>query len=247
MGSEMCIRDSHEATEVSFGGLNILFVPWINAENHQDTMSKIKNSTSTVCMGHLNLEGFPMARGLMNTEGMDRKVFRKFDMVFSGHFHTRSHLDNVWYLGSPFEQTWIDYDERRGFHIFDTETLDLELIENPYKMFKKIYFDADKSSEYIDGNVDFGQYKKKAIKLITNEIPDQYMYEKFVEELESQEPWHLQIIDNTEASNQDIEVDHIESKGTIEILNEYIEQTEYDNKDHVRELMKSLHDEAISL
>ena len=61
----------HEATEVSFGGLNILFVPWINAENHQDTMSKIKNSTSTVCMGHLNLEGFPMARGLMNTEGMD--------------------------------------------------------------------------------------------------------------------------------------------------------------------------------
>jgi hypothetical protein len=114
-------------------------------------------------------------------------------------------------------------------------------------MFKKIYFDADKSSEYIDGNVDFGQYQKKAIKLITNEIPDQYMYEKFVEELEAQEPWHLQIIDNTEASNQDIEVDHIESKGTIEILNEYIEQTEYDNKDHVRELMKSLHDEAISL
>ena len=92
-----------------------------------------------------------------------------------------------------------------------------------------------------------GLAKEDAIKLITNEIPDQYMYEKFVEELESQEPWHLQIIDNTEASNQDIEVDHIESKGTIEILNEYIEQTEYDNKDHVRELMKSLHDEAISL
>ena len=247
-----CLFDSdieiyHEATEVSFGGLEILFVPWINAGNHEDTMKKIKNSTSTVCFGHLNLAGFPMARGLLNTEGMDRKVFRQFDMVFSGHFHTRSHLDNIWYLGSPYEQTWIDYGDKRGFHIFDTETLDLEFIQNPHKMFEKVYFDAETSDEYINGNIDFAQYQKKAIKLITNNIPDQYMYEKFIEELEAQEPWHLQIIDNTEASNHDIEVDHIESKGTIEILNEYIEQTEYDNKESVRELVKSLHDEAISI
>ena len=232
-----------QATDMYIGtDKPILFVPWINSGNLEHTLQAIGESKADVCMGHLNLNGFEMARGLYNTEGMDRKIFSKFDMVLSGHFHQRSHKDNIWYLGSPFEQTWIDHGEERGFHTLDTETLDLEFIENPHKMFAKIFYDGN-----IADDVDVSNYTGMAVKIIVNQIDDQYLFNKFIEEMEAADPWHMQIIDNTDVSNaDDIEIEHIESKGTIELLNDYIEQRDYDNKDEVKSLMRDLFDEAIS-
>jgi DNA repair exonuclease SbcCD nuclease subunit len=220
----------------------ILFVPWINASNYDKTMEMIEKTTASVCMGHLNLHGFEMARGLLNAEGMDHRVFKKFDMVFSGHFHKRSHRDNIWYLGSPFEQTWIDYGEERGFHIFDTETHDLEFVPNPYKMFYKIFYDG------MECQVDPSDYTGRAVKVIVNKIDDQYLFDRFIEELENASPWHMQIIDNTDGASgpEDLEVEHIESKGTLELLNDYVDQSTYENKDDVKSLMRNLFDDVIS-
>ena len=237
-----------EPTEVYLGTeLPLLFVPWINAGNHDKTMQMIDDTKAQVCMGHLNLAGFEMARGLLQTEGMDHTIFKKFDMVFSGHFHKKTHRDNVWYLGSPFEQTWIDYNEERGFHIFDTDTMKLELVPNPYKMFVKIFYNEKVQQAFMDGSINPNVCEGKAVKLIVNDIPDQYILDRFIEALESADPWHLQIIDNTETtSSEDVEIEHAESKGTLELLNEYIEQTSYDNKDGVKTLMRNLFEEAIS-
>ena len=65
--------------------------------------------------------------------------------------------------------------------------------------------------------------------------------------MEAADPWHLQIIDNTDVLNSDdVALEHIESKSTLEILNDYVEQAPYDNKDEVKGLMRSLFEEAIS-
>ena len=99
----------------------------------------------------------------------------------------------------------------------------------------------------MDGSINVDVCKSKAVKLIVNKIADQYILDRFVEALENASPWHLQIIDNTEdGATSDVEVEHIESKGTLELLNEYIEQTTYDNKDGVKSLMRNLFEEAIS-
>ena len=219
----------------------LLFVPWINESNYDLTMEKIKNTSAKICLGHLNLQGFEMARGHVNKEGMDRKVFSKFDMTFSGHFHKRSHLDNIWYLGSPFEQTWIDWNEERGFHVLDTDTMELEFIPNPHKMFHKIDYNGTSPS------LDVSKYENKAIKVVISQIDDQYEYTKFIQELESVNPWHMQIIDNSDVyDTSDVVVEHIESKSTIEVLNEYVDQTNYDNKDEVKTLMRDIFNDAIS-
>ena len=236
-----------ETSEVSFDGLNVLMVPWINSGNEDDTLKRIKNSRAKVVFGHLNLAGFPFAKGSVSMDGMNRNRFQKFDMVFSGHFHTRSHMDNVWYLGSPFEQTWIDHGEERGFHVFDTETLELEFVPNPLKMFSKVFYDASVEDEFLKNNINFDEYTRRAVKVIANEINDQYIFDKFITEMEAADPWHLQVIDNTDALNgDDVEIEHIESKATLEILNDYVEQTPYDNKDEVKGLMRELFEEAIS-
>ena len=225
----------------------ILFVPWINAGNHDKTMQMIEDTWAPICMGHLNFAGFEMATGLTNTEGMDHTLFKKFDMVLSGHFHQRSHKDNIWYLGSPFEQTWIDYDDERGFHVFDTDTRELEFVPNPYKMFIKIFYGQKVAKAFENGELNLAVCENKAVKLIVNNADDQYTLDRFVEALENVGPWHMQIIDNTDdAATDGVEVEHVESKGTLELLNEYIEQTTYDNKDGVKTLMRNLFEEAIS-
>ena len=39
-------------------------------------------------------------------------------------------MGNVTYLGNPYQLYWNDEGDTRGFHIFDTETLETEFIEN---------------------------------------------------------------------------------------------------------------------
>ena len=42
-----------EPQEVKIDNLNVLFIPWINAENFESTVKSIEVSTSTCAMGHL--------------------------------------------------------------------------------------------------------------------------------------------------------------------------------------------------
>ena len=47
-----------EATEVKLDNLDVLFIPWINQENEETTLKKIKSSVCDCAMGHLELRGF---------------------------------------------------------------------------------------------------------------------------------------------------------------------------------------------
>ena len=78
-----------------------------------------------------------------------KELFRRFDIVMSGHFHHKSDDGQIYYLGTPYEIYWNDYEDPRGFHIFDTETRELERIVNPYRIFEKVYYD-DTTTDYTD-------------------------------------------------------------------------------------------------
>ena len=135
------IKTYSKVTEVTIDKLKVLFIPWINAENYQDTVESIKVSNSICAMGHLELNGFRAHRGHIMEEGMACDVFEKFDKVFSGHYHTRSDNGKIFYLGNPYEMFWNDVNDTRGFHIFDTDTLTHTPINNPYKLFYNIYYE----------------------------------------------------------------------------------------------------------
>jgi DNA repair exonuclease SbcCD nuclease subunit len=155
-----------EATEVDIHGLPILFVPWINKENEAETLERIKNSNADICMGHLELSGFEMFNGQISDHGYDKSLFRKFDKVFSGHFHHKSESNSIHYLGSPYHMTWADWGDPRGFHIFDTKTRELTFIENPFQIFYKLYYDDTKETyESIMGK-DYSSLHKMYVKVI---------------------------------------------------------------------------------
>ena len=79
--------------------------------------------------------------GYIMEEGISSDLFEKFERVYSGHFHTRSNQGGIYYLGNPYEIFWNDYKDKRGFHIFDTETLEHTPINNTYRIFYNIYYD----------------------------------------------------------------------------------------------------------
>ena len=47
----------------------------------------------------------------------------------------------IFYLGNPYEIYANDYNDTRGFHIFDTSTLELTTIDNPYRMHYSIFYE----------------------------------------------------------------------------------------------------------
>ena len=139
-----------QPTEIDIDGCGILLLPWICGNNREASMRAIATSSSAVILGHLELSGFQMHRGMTNTEGLSSDLFDRFAMVMSGHFHHRSSVDPIHYLGAPYAMTWSDFRDPRGFHLFDTDTRALTFIENPYTAFARlVYDDVDQPEAYV--------------------------------------------------------------------------------------------------
>jgi DNA repair exonuclease SbcCD nuclease subunit len=230
-----------ECTEIKVHDLPILFIPWINQENEQHTLEQIQNTNATVAMGHLELAGFEAHPGYIHSKGEDPSFFSKFKRVFSGHYHTKSTKGNVTYLGNPYQIYWNDCDDRRGFHLFDTETLKLTYVENTYRMFKKFYYN-DQKVEYSDEQ--FEDCKDKFVKVIVEKKTDFYAFDRFVDKIHKVGVHDLKIIENYDLTTEDS--DEIEVEDTLTTLEKYVHELEQDHldKQSIIDIIKGLYVEA---
>jgi predicted phosphodiesterase len=217
------------AEVVKFENLPILLTPWICDDNRKQVLETIQRGGTSVCAGHLEIQGFEMYRGSIVSHGDDRSLFGRFDMVLSGHFHHRSTDGSIFYLGSHGEFTWSDYDDPRGFHILDTETLELTFIENPYKMFNKIWYND--TNPYVIEELDLSKYAGQYIKVVVSNKNDPYTFDRFIDCLEKSNPLDVQIVEDH--LNLDIEDESIinEAESTLDIFNKYIESIDSQNFD----------------
>ena len=228
-----------KATEIEIDKLKILMLPWINSENFDETKELIDGCESKVAMGHLEINGFKATRGHMMENGMDTSVFDKFDRVYSGHFHTRSTDGKIYYLGNPYEMYWNDVNDTRGFHIFDTNTLELTPINNPYKLFYNVYYD-DTNYKLFNTSI----YKNKIVKVIVRKKTNIKEFEKFIDKLYASGVQDLKIIENFEIQESE-EFDINEDENTLSILNRYIEESEFDlDKNIIKNIFQDLYREA---
>ena len=211
-----------ECTEVMLDRLQVLFIPWINAENTQSSIKSIKDSTSSCAMGHLELNGFRAHRGHVMEEGMESSLFEKFKRTFSGHYHTRSDNGRIFYLGNPYEMFWNDVNDPRGFTIFDTETLEHKSIDNPHRLFYNIYYEDTPFQTF-----DTREYEGKIVKVIVRKKSEPKKFEKFIDKLYSSGIQDLKIVENfTFTESETFEVE--ETENTINILNRYIDESEFE-------------------
>ena len=228
-----------KATEIEVDKLKILLLPWINSENYEETSYLIRDTEAKIAMGHLEVNGFKATRGHMMETGMDAKFFNKFDKVFSGHFHTRSNDGQIYYLGNPYEMFWNDVNDPRGFTIFDTETLEHFHVDNPYKLFYNIYYE---DTNYKLFNTT--EYKDKIVKVIVKKKSSQKNFEKFIDKLYSSGIQELKIIENFAIQEND-EFEAEETENTINILNRYIDESEFNgDKNVIKGILQKIYSEA---
>ena len=229
---------------VEFDGVPILFMPWICDDTREESIQMLNTAKADLCFGHLEIKGIEMQNGVINEHGNDKADFNRFERVVSGHFHKHTDDGQIFYCGAQYEMTWSDYQDPKGFHIFDTETREMERIWNPLTIHKKIIYD-DKKKNY--DSFDIQPYHNHFIKLIVLNKTDDEQFDKFVERLYNEITVHdLNIIEDYSDIKASVRDDVIEmGEDTVTFLNNYVDQLETDvNKTKLKEYLKSFYIEA---
>ena len=233
----------HPAT-ITVDETPICMIPWICPENYQDSLDTMKDTTAELCMGHFEIAGFAMHRGLESHDGLSKEIFNRFDMVFSGHYHHRSDDGHIFYLGNPYELTWQDYNDPRGFHLFDLNTRELEFVRNPNTMFARIEYDdslIDPTNQSMD------HLKDKFVKLVVANKTDFYKFDKFVTKVYDSNPAEVKIIEDFSEFSEGEVASDINLEDTLNVLSNYIDSVNTDlDKERVKTFMKTLYTEAIN-
>ena len=243
------IKEYTSAEVVEKDGCQILFVPWICKDNAEETFQTIETTKAQICMGHLELSGFEMYKGMPSYDGHDARQFQKFDLVYSGHYHHKSTVGNVTYLGTAYEMTWSCFEDQKGFHVFDTETRELEFIPNPNKLFFKLFYDdTDMSYEDLD-TLNYKTIANKYVKVVIKSKENPLLFDSYISRLEEQEPINLQVVEdhlNLDLEDDDDIID--EAEDTLTILDGYIEGLDIKTgKPQLKSLMHNLYNEALSI
>lgn len=225
-------------------GIPICMVPWICADNYQTSIDVMRDTKADLCMGHFEISGFSMYRGMESHGGLSKEIFDKFDLVFSGHYHHRSNNDHIHYLGNPYELTWQDYNDPRGFHLFDLDTRELQFIQNYYTMFSRIEYD-DKDTEPV--NLDALDLKDMYVRLVVVNKIDYYKFDKFIQKLYNKGCNEIKIIEDLSEFEEGEVGEEIDLEDTLSVLSHFIDSIETDSdKEEIKTFMKSLYTEAIN-
>jgi len=243
------IRIFPKVSEVNVDGTDILMVPWICSENETEILNMVKSTKAHFCAGHFEFGSFPMQKGHMIEDGLDKKLFNKFDKVFSGHYHTKSNDGRIFYLGTPIELTWIDHDDPKGFWVFDTTTHDLEFIKNPYSLFNKVYYDDKGKKKDKVSKFDASLFKDTYVKVVVVNKTDAYMFDSFINKFYQVGVADLKVIEDLQADVDEVEIDdQIELEDTSSLIESFCDQLETTlNKDKFKSLVKGLYVESLSI
>lgn len=217
-------------------------IPWICQENEAEIVDFIKKSESTLCCGHFEIAGFAMYRGGKENDGLSMDLFDRYDHVWSGHYHTKSRKENITYVGTPYETTWEDFKDPKGYHIYDTETGEITFFENQNKTFFKLTYDDTETMVVPTGLTDC------IVKVVVVNNSSQLALESYLQGIRDQGPHDLNV-DEKGLTITDVNDDNgVVIEDTMAVTEKYIDASETKvDKDALKKFMYSLYVEAINM
>ncbi len=226
-----------EPTNINIAGEKFLICPWVCKENEVIIDEMIKSTDAKYCIGHFEFNGFEMQKGQTIKTKWDHKQYDKFDMVISGHYHHKSKKDNVIYVGTPYQITWSDYNDDKGFWVFDSGKM--YFCKNKHTIFNRIEYSEDfvPESESI---------KNKYVQVIVRSRPDKKKFNSFLDSLHLMSPHEVKVreVFSEEFSSETM---HHDVKNTESIIKEFIECSVIElDKQKMIEIMNQLYKEVIS-
>lgn len=229
------------------GNSTFHLVPWLSPDNYETCMENIKNSTDDYLLGHFEINGFTMVKGIKCQNGISSEIFKKFKKVFSGHFHLNDDQNNICYIGTPYEKDWNDRGEKKGFYILDLDNNQYEHVLNPNNFHIVV--------EYNNGfDIPIETLKDKNVKVIVNNIDKQSKFDKDILELQKNNPYKTTIIENTqtlivENKNEENSIEEVQFdlNDNIKLLTLYTDKIETDlNRKKLNDTLIEIYNESIS-
>jgi DNA repair exonuclease SbcCD nuclease subunit len=256
---ELCRHDNavsivKDPVEYDFAGCSVLLLPWICDANRDASIRLIQESQAPIVLGHLELRGFQQYKGLVSHEGLDPGLFARFERVLSGHFHHKSSVFPIDYLGAPYPMTWGDYDDPRGFHLFDTQTHELTFIDNPHSLFRRlVYDDEGKTFDYIETLLQSivasdSPYRESYTKVVVRQKTQPYWFELLMAALYKANVLNVHVVDDIVVNDDDIESRAATpDEDTPALMRKYVESLSINcDKATLDAYLQSLYHEALT-
>ena len=241
------IKIYENPTVINFDGLDIALLPWVNKENEKESLDFINNAPAPIMVGHLEIQGYDVIRGVQYNSGMNPKLFNRYEKVLTGHFHCRQEHGNIYYMGTQYQITFADIEEKKGFHIFDTDTRDIEFIENPYQMFHKLSYNDEDGPVELD-KLDLSYLKDSYVRLDIESKKHAYSFDSFMDKLYDVGVAKITTIEeSSDILDTDEEIVDL-AQDTVTLINNEIDSIEeVEDKDKLKKLIKDLYMESLSL
>jgi DNA repair exonuclease SbcCD nuclease subunit len=228
-----------------YGDVKFGLVPWICPENEKQCMEFLDTCGADVVAGHFELGGFEMDAGNICRDGMDTKPLTRFELVLSGHFHTKSNQGNIHYLGSQMEFMWGDAHDPKYFHIYDTDTRELTPVQNPLTIYHKLYYDEDQVKHFED----LSYLDNKFVKVIVSNRTDMKKFERYIDRIQQQKIHELKIAEDfNEFRGENVRDEDLKVDDTETLIYNYIQEVDTDlDKERIKSVVSELMIEAQSV
>jgi hypothetical protein len=151
---------------------------------------------------------------------------------------------------------WNDCNDTRGFHIYDTDKDRLKFVTNPYKIFKKIYYNDNfpyplstkPFSTTGKESLDWNQYKDTFVKIIVEGKTNQSTFDKLIDSLYAVGVHDIKVVETLVSEDNNIVSDDLEIKDTMTLLRDYVDEVETSvDKDNLKQLLQTLYIESLEV
>jgi len=224
-------------TEVKFGNLKCLMLPWIVKDEMADVQKLLAHNDYDICFGHLEINSFEKVKGVQEDDGFQCDLFANCKKVISGHFHLRRQHGNIIYVGTPYELTWNDYLDEKGLHVLDGNG-DVEYTPSNNTPKHTIISNKQISIEKLTK----ARISSNFIKVKFDKVISEVDKINYIEKINSLEPLFFMVDDDLAfdlESDENIEAD---VKDTLGFLHEYVNLIEIPENIDRKLLMEKLED-----
>lgn len=160
-----------EKTLIEVDGQKVQMQPWLLKDENL-----VVDKDAVMVYGHFEMKDFYMSRTYKSTHGLDPETLPKDIPIHSAHYHGKQKKGNIFYLGTPYQLSWSDYGEEKGFYVYEGDWENPTFIENKQFKHLKVDFDVDTKEMVVNGfkeplqlkyrkNMDLSMFENNKIKV----------------------------------------------------------------------------------
>lgn len=242
------IKIHEKATTLNFDDFCFGIIPWVTKENETEIVDFINNCPCRMIGGHFEIVGFQVIPGVKHQGGFNVSVFNRFDRVLSGHFHIKQSEKNIYYLGTQYQMNFSDVYVKKGFHVYDTVTDEMEFVENTNNIFHIFTYD-DSSVDEIKRIAQFikdTNLKGGFIRVTVRVKNKSEIFDKFIDALWEKGIQDLSVVEDQVEKTTNVEF--TESEDTMSIIGREIDAIERDiDKTKLKTIIRDLYMESLKI